>query len=156
MNVSIDRSRLFDLLEIYGADLNRWADDERRAAEALIEADDAEFVQALDEARMLDDVLGRDEVAPPSIALETKILNSAPTPNTSPIGERRSFFALTGGVLPRWASAAGMALALVGGVGVGYAQTSADTEQAYAEAVLSYVDQDWTAFSGAGEDGGQS
>ncbi len=76
---TLDRARFEVLLDAYGADPQRWPQEERAAALALLERDpDARALRA--QAARLDALLATAEPLEPSPALVARILAAAPTP----------------------------------------------------------------------------
>lgn len=70
--------RFRHITEAYGASPERWPDDERDAALALVNASDPQALAALAEARALDGMLDAHAFAQPSPALARRIIESAP------------------------------------------------------------------------------
>jgi hypothetical protein len=74
-----DLDRLQTLLDVYGADPQRWPAHERDAAWQLVQQSSA--AQALHrQALALDAMLDADRVPPPDAALRTRILSTLPAP----------------------------------------------------------------------------
>lgn len=75
--------RLAELLDVYGADPQRWPEDERAAAETLL-ATSPELRARAETAASLDALLDAAPAAPaPSAALRDRILASAPRVDTA-------------------------------------------------------------------------
>jgi ferric-dicitrate binding protein FerR (iron transport regulator) len=104
----MDRERFQILAEAFGADLRRWPDAERDAAEALRAADGAFAAQALAEADRLDAALDAWRPMTVSADLREAVVGAAPA-----MRPRR--------LLARWALGAGLACACAAGVAVGAA-----------------------------------
>lgn len=76
---ALDRARFDVLLDAYGADPERWPEEERAAALALLQRDpEARGLRA--QAARLDALLAVAEPAKPSPALVARILAAAPSP----------------------------------------------------------------------------
>ncbi|MDD9935403.1 MAG: hypothetical protein OXT09_17475 [Myxococcales bacterium] len=65
-------TRFTELLDVHGADLQRWPEPVRDAARALA-ASDAQAAELLQQARQLDDVLDSWESLPPSTELQRAV-----------------------------------------------------------------------------------
>lgn len=74
----MDRARFEALLDAYGADVGRWPDAERAAAEAFLARDGAMVREALREAGEIDALLAHAAAAPTNDALAALILAGAP------------------------------------------------------------------------------
>ncbi len=128
------------LIQVYGADFSRWPEDMRAGAKSLLAAGDPDVVSAYGREKALDDVLDSDNTIPPvSIALEEKLLASAPSsagvshpPHIRFAGWLRQVTA------PRWVSAGVISAALISGASVGYASGLADENRAAADSLLAY------------------
>ncbi|MDA0341333.1 MAG: hypothetical protein O3B74_07020, partial [Proteobacteria bacterium] len=70
----MNETRLLAIIEAYGAEPNRWPEEERAAALALAEHSPAAH-QALADAATLDSLLGESLVAPADLSLVTRITN---------------------------------------------------------------------------------
>jgi ferric-dicitrate binding protein FerR (iron transport regulator) len=73
----MDRERFEHLLDVYGADFQRWPAEERAAGEACA-AQSAEAAAMLRDAQMLDRALRLAAEAPDTSALAARILANAP------------------------------------------------------------------------------
>lgn len=122
----MDRSRFLALTEAYGADLRRWPEDERAAAEAYRAAEPEAARVALAQADALDDLLFASRPPQPSAALRDRVIAAAArTPR------RVSWRARLGLVM-----GAGWAAAACAGVVAGVVMTSHLTANAQADAIL--------------------
>ncbi|WP_419736505.1 hypothetical protein [Pseudomonas sp. COR18] len=65
--------RFAQLAEAYGADLRRWPATERAGAEVLLEQRDSSALAALDQARLLDNLLDSHQLPAPDPALIRRI-----------------------------------------------------------------------------------
>jgi hypothetical protein len=70
--------RFAELVEIYGAELRRWPEEQRDAAMAYVETHPQDAEKALQAARMLDGALDRYVVPGPGAGLATAIIEAAP------------------------------------------------------------------------------
>lgn len=114
--MTMNSNRLTVLLEAYGGDPARWPEHEREAGMALLRSDPA----AADVARSLDAALDAYAAPPANAALRLKILDA-----TRKVEQTRRFSlgALVGDLLPwrpLWPNLAGLAVALLIGIGVGF------------------------------------
>jgi hypothetical protein len=108
--------RLTQLLDAYGAAPSRWPADERDAAEAIIASSD-QAREAFAEAARLDALLDQAPPPPPTDRLAWRLRGVGPRGEPQKInsgGARRGFAVAL-------ARAAVIALAMVGGVGIGLA-----------------------------------
>ena len=137
------------LIAAYGAQPERWPEDERGAASAMVDADPARFEAALNVARLLDAELDDEIAMEPSTALSARILADAPAFASQ---KTTLFAALKDLILPqgvRWPAGAVLASLAMGLVG-GYAYAASgvetgfdDSDQAY-YAAFGYDDvEDW-------------
>lgn len=137
--VGISVERVLDIIAAYGAQPFGWPEDERDAAEALIEAEPTRFADALAEAQMLDEALATQSIVDPSPMLADMILAGAPTKTQT----RTGWFAdLRRALFPqrtRWPVGAALASLAMGLVG-GYAYASTGTVYDEADQAL------YTAF----------
>ena len=131
--------RVLEVIEAYGADPQVWPDEDRAQVEAAIAQAPDLYEAALNEARLLDEVLSLETVPEPPISLFEDVLRAAPrgasTQSTSRVWWLRALF--PDGV--RWpAGAAFASLAMGVGGGFSYAATGpepyTETEQVYLEA----------------------
>jgi len=132
--------RLHDLLDAYGAAPSRWPEAERDAAEAMIASSD-EARAAFAEAARLDAML--DEAAPPPAAdrLGWRLRGLGPRAEPARIEARRSsWFGAT--PMAALARVAAIALALVGGVGIGIALPGGTSHRDGAQVVASLEESD--------------
>jgi hypothetical protein len=104
----MNEARFIELLNAYGADLSRWPDDERGAAEALLEVAPHRLKDIWESERTFDHLLALEKDGPVAIALETRVLSMSP--DRLRAGQPAQLFG-------RWAIAASLAL----GLAVGYA-----------------------------------
>ncbi|HVW57704.1 MAG TPA: hypothetical protein VHC00_18670 [Rhizobiaceae bacterium] len=70
--------RFAELVEIYGAELRRWPEEQREAASACMKKHPKETARALQAARMLDETLDRYAVPGPGARLTTAIIDASP------------------------------------------------------------------------------
>ncbi len=106
--------RFTAIVDAYGADAARWPENERAGARALLAADPRARA-ILSQAVELDQLLDLAPSHLPSAALTGRILASLPPP-------RLGWRALLADILPGrnvWQPTAGLAFALVMGIGVG-------------------------------------
>ena len=122
----MDRSRFLALAEAYGADLRRWPDGERAAAQAYQAAEPEAARAVLAQADVLDDLLFASRPPQPSVALRDRVIAAAAR---SP--RRASWRARLG-----LAMGAGWAAAACAGVVAGVVMTSHLTANAQADAIL--------------------
>lgn len=122
----MDRSRFLALAEAYGADLRRWPDGERTAAEAYQAAEPEAARAVLAQADVLDDLLFASRPPQPSAALRDRVIAAA---SRSP--RKASWRARLG-----LAMGAGWAAAACAGVVAGVVMTSHLTANAQADAIL--------------------
>jgi hypothetical protein len=129
------------LCDRHGADLARWPEAARTEGERLRALDPAGVAKAAAAALALASLLGLDEVAEPSAALEARILNSLPRP----LAPRRQ---------PLWQRlVAPLSLAAAGAVSFAASLvlmpvdfgTAPATSDAAVEAVLAYTLEDPSA-----------
>lgn len=126
--------RFQDLADAFGADLRRWPDEERFAAE-LFARNDARGKAILAEVAAFDELLSLAPAPAPSVSLKDRLLALAPR-QVQPLWRR-------GGA---WISGAGMAAACVLGVLVG-----ANASQSFlSDPSLDTVVEASTAFDGEG------
>ena len=124
----MDRDRLIELADAFGADLRRWPEGERDAARALLDADPAARA-VLDAAAELDAMLDAAPRTVVSAALRDRVIASAATAGLKPRGRFH-----IGRLL--WWSGAGWAAAACAGVVFGVGLTTHVTADAQADAVL--------------------
>ncbi|MBI1399243.1 hypothetical protein [Hyphomonas sp.] len=129
--------RLFELIEIWGADPDAYPESERAGAKALLAAYPQRFAAALADARALDAAFAQLPDILPSAALTEALIASAPKPASAGAAWRLPKFA-------PWAPASGFA-ALAAGLFMGLmiaptASAASDTDdvQALLEQALGY------------------
>ncbi|MCC8400288.1 hypothetical protein LJ655_00025 [Paraburkholderia sp. MMS20-SJTN17] len=71
--------RFHQIVAAYGADARRWPEREREAAQAWARAHRVEADAVLSDAADLDAWLGVDHIEPPSLALQRRIIDAAPS-----------------------------------------------------------------------------
>ncbi len=133
------------LLQTYGADLERWPDDERSAAHELASQESAELRQSLAEEAQLDRWLDDHTLAAPDDALLRRIVAATVPPASA--APRASWW------LPgRWWPGAGLTLTGLAGALAGALLVSVALRQAVPSAAV-----DWqgraTAFGELAADG---
>ncbi|HRX72973.1 MAG TPA: hypothetical protein P5341_02610 [Hyphomonas sp.] len=132
----ISDARILELIGAYGADLAAFPEAERAGAARRIAEVPAVFAAALEEARLLDDVLGRMPDVTVSPALREALVSSAPKAKTAPVRSGTGLRRFLPGWLPAGAVAS-LAMGLLIGVNVSMPATvataSADDE---ADAVM--------------------
>jgi hypothetical protein len=113
----MNEARFIELLSAYGAELSRWPEDERVAAEALLEVAPHRLKDIWESERTFDHLLALEKDGPASIALETRVLS------VSPDGRRTARPDLAFGKwrFPQWATGGAIAASLALGFAVGYA-----------------------------------
>lgn len=107
----MEKHRLEEILEAYGADPRRWPENERaQAQQACIRwAEEVAGVRA--EAAALDEALARSEPPTADAALHHRIVDALSAADGAPGGTQYGALRPT----PRWGLAAGLAAACVGG-----------------------------------------
>ncbi len=138
--------RVIELIEAYGAEPMTWPEEERDLAKARIAADPEIFAEALAEARSLDHLLAREEIAEPSSALTDTILANAPKASRARqglLGGLSSLLFPQGARWPAGAALASLAMGLVGGY-------------AYASTGIGYDQADSAYYSAFGFDSGEN
>jgi hypothetical protein len=113
----MNEARFMTLLSAYGAELSRWPEDERGAAEALLEVAPHRLKDIWESERSFDHLLALEKDAPASIALETKVLAASPDRRSV----RRPAPALGRWSVPQWSTGGAIAASLALGFAVGYA-----------------------------------
>lgn len=128
--------RFSDLNDAYGADLRRWPENERSAAEALL-ARDARARLMRDQADILDQWL--DAAARPVVSadLREQVLASASKAGLKSRSSWRFWSRLA------WISGAGWAAAAFAGVAFGLSLTGSLTESQRADAVIYQASLGW-------------
>ncbi|MGF6374796.1 hypothetical protein [Paraburkholderia sp. MM5482-R1] len=71
--------RFHQIVAAYGADARRWPEREREAAQAWARAHRDEADAALSDAASLDAWLAADELEPPNLELQRRIIDRAPS-----------------------------------------------------------------------------
>ncbi|MFM0204991.1 hypothetical protein PQR53_34805 [Paraburkholderia fungorum] len=102
--------RFHQIVEAYGADPHRWPQQERAAAERWAAAHRVEADTALADAVSLDAWLSADKLEPPGMALQQRIIGSAPV--RRPSSPRRRWW---------WSGAAVAGVGLLGGAAGAFA-----------------------------------
>lgn len=123
--------RFMALAEAYGADLRRWPEAERAAAEAFLAAAPETARPVLAEADRIDDLLFASARPRPSAALRERVLNSAVQVRLKAAGAGRRWLERLVLIL-----GAGWAAAACAGVAAGVLMTTHLTADAQADAVL--------------------
>ena len=113
----MNEARFIELLNAYGADLSRWPDDERGAAEALLEVAPHRLKDIWESERAFDHLLALEKDGPAAIALETRVLSMSP--ERSRAGRSPQLFGKW--TAPQWATGGAIAASLALGLAVGYA-----------------------------------
>jgi hypothetical protein len=113
----MNEARFIELLSAYGAELSRWPEEERVAAEALLEVAPHRLKDIWESERVFDHLLALEKDGPASIALETKVLSSSPD---RPKAMRPSQM-FGKWKAPQWATGGAIAASLALGFAVGYA-----------------------------------
>lgn len=113
----MNEARFMELLGAYGAELSRWPEEERAAAEALLEVAPHRLKDIWESERSFDHLLSLEKDAPVSIALETRVLAASPDRSR----KQRPAFVLGKVSLPQWATGGAIAASLALGLAVGYA-----------------------------------
>jgi len=70
------RDEFAQLIELYGADENRWPDNRRSDAQSFAKEHSADARQLLDDARNIDEALERARLEPGTDILKARIMNS--------------------------------------------------------------------------------
>jgi hypothetical protein len=76
--------RFHQIVAAYGADARRWPEREREAAQAWAHAHRVEADAALSDAAGLDAWLAADQLEPPSLELQRRIIDGAPLRRPAP------------------------------------------------------------------------
>tara|TARA_Y100000052_G_scaffold27591_2_gene37045 strand:- start:2822 stop:3265 length:444 start_codon:yes stop_codon:yes gene_type:complete len=134
-----------DTLDLYGPDLSVWPDEDRRAAEQLLETStDARAM--LDDAWAVDDALNDFTVEDPSPELDARLLDLAPAPPAPAASTRKS---LLGWLDMKLFVSAGAALAcaafglVIGLNSVTTPEWSEEADEFLTAAVMSYDTALW-------------
>ncbi|MFM0142904.1 hypothetical protein [Paraburkholderia sp. RL18-085-BIA-A] len=101
--------RFHQIVQAYGADPRRWPLQERAAAEAWASSHRAEADAVLSDAASIDAWLAADNIDPPGMALQQRIVERAPL--RRPAARRRLW----------WSGAAVAGVGLLGGVAGAFA-----------------------------------
>jgi hypothetical protein len=120
----MNEARFIELLGVYGAELSRWPEEDRAAAEALLEVAPHRIKDIWESERSFDHLLALEKDGPASIALETKVLASSPDRRAA----RKPAMALGKWTLPQWATGGAIAASLALGFAVGYAGEPAPSQ----------------------------
>jgi len=123
----MNEARFIELLSAYGAELSRWPEEERAAAEALLDVAPHRLKDIWESERTFDHLLALEKDGPATIALETRVLSASPNGR----GAARPDLSLGKWSLPQWATGGAIAASLALGFAVGYAgepQTPGETE----------------------------
>lgn len=127
----MNKEKFFYYLEVYGANPKRWPDDIRALAADFFNSDDVEIVSAISAERALDGMLDSDlELDPISVSLEASLIDLVPSSNRPK--KEKFWHRLAKLKASKWSTSGLIGAALMGGVGVGYAQA---VEQAELNAV---------------------
>lgn len=129
--------RVLDLIAAYGAHPGGWPEEERAAAEAVLNANPAAFADALRDADLIDAMLMDAPQAEPSAELAALIMADAPraiTPQSVGFLSRLKDMIFPQGT--RWPASAALA-SLTMGVVAGYSYAATDVT--YDEADTAYV-----------------
>ena len=125
----MDENRFFELIACFGADLDRWPEDERIDAEALLQDASHRMRDVWESERMFDALLAKDVEPRPSLALEARILDSMPRPVVT--RSVRGLFSAVG--MQRWLTGWAVAASLGLGFIVGYAGEPVRSDADYAQ-----------------------
>lgn len=127
----MNKDQFLGYLEVYGAELKRWPEDKRALASIFFQSKDEETIARIREEADFDAILvSSDMQSPISVSLEARLIELVPQKaGASNLSLWMRIKALSA---PKWASAGLISAALVGGLGVGYAQAA---EQAGLNAV---------------------
>jgi hypothetical protein len=125
----MNEARFVELLNAYGAELSRWPENERLAAEALLEVAPHRLKDIWESERAFDHLLALEKDGPTSIALETKVLSSAPA-GPKAARPKRLFGKWR---MPQWATGGAIAASLALGFAAGYAGEPSSAEADYAK-----------------------
>lgn len=113
----MNEARFIELLAAYGAELSRWPDHERDAAEALLEVAPHRLKDIWESERVFDRLLALEKDVPGSITLETQVLAASPARKSAKAGGRL----LGRWTMPQWAMGGTIAASLALGFAAGYA-----------------------------------
>jgi hypothetical protein len=113
----MNEARFIELLAAYGAELSRWPDQERGAADVFLEVAPHRIKDIWESERSFDHLLALEKDGPASIALETKVL--AASPGRRRVAGANPLFGKWSA--PQWATGGAIAASLALGFAVGYA-----------------------------------
>jgi hypothetical protein len=122
--------RFAHLANAYGADLQRWPSTEQADAQALLARGDANALDALHQARMLDSLLDSHQVAAPNPGLAQQIAASATYTAPTPFWLRYA----------GWLSPAGFIGAALAGIAAGMLVASLSLPLSAPETLPSFLD----------------
>lgn len=125
----MNEARFIELLSAYGAELSRWPEDERAAAEALLEVAPHRIKDIWESERVFDRLLSLEKDSPATIALETSILSAAPSARSA----RRTGRVFGWLNMPQWATGGAIAASLALGFAAGYAAEPEQQNVEYAQ-----------------------
>lgn len=149
----MDRTRFLVLLDIYGAQIDKWPSEVRVSARLFLESADQDVLSRMEDERDFDDFLApASGPADVSVGLEERLIALAPSPSDVRRSTRR--LGWISWTTPRWASAMIVGGCLIGGAGAGYAATSAETHDLAAADMLYFAasaDTDVLDVIGEGE-----
>ncbi len=133
----MNKDQFLGYLEVYGAELKRWPEDKRALASSFFQSKDEEILARIQEEADFDAILvSSDKQSPISVSLEAHLIELVPKANAS----RPSFLSRIRSLsAPKWASAGLISAALVGGLGVGYAQAAEQAELNAVSDMLAYA-----------------
>ncbi len=135
----MDKTRFLNLLETYGATIERWPEDVRVSGRLFLETADSEVLARLDDERAFDAFLAPAcSATDVSMSLEEKLLSSAPLPSSAS-GRVRKGFSFPSWAAPRWVSALMVGGCLVGGAGAGYASTAVEVRNMAADDMMYFA-----------------
>lgn len=122
--------RFIELLGAFGADLSRWPENERMAAEALLAVAPHRVKDIWESERVFDGLLGLERDSPVSIALTSRVLGASYVATQAP--RRARVFGRFSA--PQWATGGAIAASLLLGVAAGYAgEPAPSAEGEYAQ-----------------------
>jgi hypothetical protein len=133
MGKAMNEARFIELLAAYGAELARWPEEERAAADALLEVAPHRIKDIWESERAFDHLLALEKDGPATIALETTVLSSSPDRR----GVRRPVRLFGKWTMPQWATGGAIAASLALGFAVGYAGEPQNTSNASEYPMLS-------------------
>lgn len=123
-------ARFVELLAAYGADLARWPEKDRAAAEALLDTAPHRIKDIWESERVFDRLLALEKDMPAPVSLEARILSASP--QQARAKARSRLFGRWS--VPQWATGGAIAASLALGFAAGYAAEPSQSQTAQAGA----------------------